>query len=226
MATLTPSGTYTAGDTGNYIAGSGGNYTTGTACYVTQGQVWCQDNGTSAADNVWQAWNSHPMTGDLVGGRSSAYHHGGLSDTVGSAGGMLCADVFQAPRELTPEERAEREAAQAAVQRREAELRREREDAEARAERLLLETLSPLARVQYLANGTVTVIAKSGRVYAIAKGRARNVYELDPATRARRSRLCAHPVDGVPDQDTMLAQKLMLEHAEEEFLAMANRSAV
>jgi hypothetical protein len=35
-------------------------------------------------------------------------------------------------------------------------------------------------------------------------------------------RLCAHPADFVPNPDTMLAQKLYLEHQEEAFVKIAN----
>jgi hypothetical protein len=36
-------------------------------------------------------------------------------------------------------------------------------------------------------------------------------------------RLCAHPNAGVPDFDTMLAQKLMLEHDDSAFFNVANK---
>jgi hypothetical protein len=35
-------------------------------------------------------------------------------------------------------------------------------------------------------------------------------------------RLCVHPMIGVPDSDTMLAQKLLLEHDEDRCIRVAN----
>ena len=105
----------------------------------------------------------------------------------------------------------------------------ERSAADKRAEKLLQETLSLAQREELALNGffTLTTIAKSGeeRIYRIRRGRSRNVEQVD-ATGRRIKTLCAHPIAAVPDADTMLAQKLMLETPEmqEEFLRIANHS--
>jgi hypothetical protein len=92
-----------------------------------------------------------------------------------------------------------------------------------RAEALLVSCLNSAQRAQLAAQGSFEVRARSGRVYQIRRGRVQNVFELDGRGHAVR-RLCAHPQDGVPDADTMLAQKLMIECHEEGFLALANVS--
>ncbi len=59
------------------------------------------------------------------------------------------------------------------------------------------------------------------KVYRIRQGRSGNVDLLGADGKPIR-RYCAHPDLFVPDEDTMLAQKLMLETAEEQFLRTAN----
>ncbi len=105
----------------------------------------------------------------------------------------------------------------------------ERSKAEKRAEKLLQELLSAEQRAELAAKGffTLRTIAKSGeeRIYRIRRGRSRNVEQVD-AQGNRIKTLCAHPIEMVPDADTMLAQKLMLEtpDMQEEFLRIANHS--
>ncbi len=103
----------------------------------------------------------------------------------------------------------------------------ERSLAERRAEKLLQETLSAAQREELASKGffTLKTIAASGeeRIYRIKRGRSRNVEQVD-ANGNRIKYLCAHPIAQVPDADTMLAQKLMLETDEGEFLRIANHS--
>lgn len=65
--------------------------------------------------------------------------------------------------------------------------------------------------------------AKDGarRIYRIHKGRSMNVDLLGANGKPVR-KFCAHPGLYVPDEDTMVAQKLMLETDEEQFLRTAN----
>jgi hypothetical protein len=99
--------------------------------------------------------------------------------------------------------------------------------ADKRAEKLLEEQLSAAQREELAAQGffTLRTIAPTGegRIYRIRRGRSRNVEQVDGTGRVIKT-LCAHPQAMVPDADTMLAQKLMLEFGEEEFLLIANHS--
>jgi hypothetical protein len=95
--------------------------------------------------------------------------------------------------------------------------------ASARAEQLLLSVLCEESRRQLATAGFFTVRAQSGKVYQIHRGRTRNVRWRDPAT-GRTLYYCCHPAEHVPDADTMLSQKLMLELQEAEFLRLANVS--
>lgn len=100
---------------------------------------------------------------------------------------------------------------------------KEAEDtARARAEVLLDRYLRDDQRVTLREKGWFLVEAKSGARYRIYRGRSHNVKLLDSRDREVAS-LCAHPRDVVPEADCMLSQKLMLELAEDKFLAIANK---
>lgn len=92
-----------------------------------------------------------------------------------------------------------------------------------RAKALLMEHLSEKQKKQLIERGEFVVKSKSGKHYAITKGRAGNVFSLDEH-RKRVNRYCIHPTDYVPDYDTMLSQMIWLKWNEEEFLKVANVS--
>jgi hypothetical protein len=103
----------------------------------------------------------------------------------------------------------------------------ERAQARERAEELLRECLAPdqaeeLSRAGHFHVDTISPNGERRR-YRIERGRARNVKQVDAGGRVVKT-LCAHPIAQLPDADTMLAQKLMLEASEEEFLRIANHS--
>lgn len=90
-----------------------------------------------------------------------------------------------------------------------------RKQARERAEQLLVSCLSPSQRQQYEENSTFTVTGQSGEHYTIHSFSAYNV--TSPTWS-----FCAGPQD-VPICDQMLAQKLMLETEEVQFLRIANK---
>lgn len=103
----------------------------------------------------------------------------------------------------------------------------ERKQARERAELLLRECLTPAQReeLQLHRHFHLETVGKDGsrRRYRIERGRSRNVKQVT-AEGAVIKTLCMHPVDWVPDADTMLAQKLYLEADEDAFLRIANHS--
>jgi hypothetical protein len=100
---------------------------------------------------------------------------------------------------------------------------KEAEDtARGRAEDLLNRYLREDQRATLKERGWFLVEGKSGARYRIYRGRSHNVKLLDAGDREVAS-LCAHPQMVVPEADTMLSQKLMLELAEDRFLAIANK---
>lgn len=90
-----------------------------------------------------------------------------------------------------------------------------------RARRLLVSALSKEQRAQFERDGYFVVHGRSAR-YRIRQARSANIDVIDRKGFVSH-RLCAHTVDWIPDFDTMLTQKLMLEHDEADFLGVANR---
>lgn len=90
-----------------------------------------------------------------------------------------------------------------------------------RALRLLVRSLSPAQRVDFERSKAFEVRGKSGQLYRITYATTANIEVVTEAGVVVR-RLCAGPV-GVPIPAVMLAQKLMLETREAEFLRIAAR---
>jgi hypothetical protein len=88
-----------------------------------------------------------------------------------------------------------------------------------RSLRLLVRCLSKAQRDEFERSRSFTVRGRSGQPYRITYGTTSNV---EVVTRSGKvvSRLCAGPT-GLPTPAVMLAQKLMLETAESEFLRIA-----
>ena len=95
--------------------------------------------------------------------------------------------------------------------------------AEEKALQLLLDNLEENQVEIFKKTGCFVVIGQSGKKYRINKGRLRNVEELKEDGTTEK-RMCFHPELWVPDYDTMLAQKLMLEFSEQEARRVANFS--
>lgn len=133
---------------------------------------------------------------------------------------------------IRPQLSAEEQAAQAERWQAEAERQRKlvdaerlkREAAERRAQELLEANLDLEQRDRLRKDGHIFVCGKSGHRYRIRKGRSGNVDLVGRDGKITHT-LCAHPREYVPDQDTMLAQKLMLEDDDVGFMNLANRSA-
>lgn len=181
-----------------------GSYTDSTTSSTTNSvwNSWVCDTGTSATSNeVWTIWT----TGD--------------STTYGAS------NVYQPPPETEEQrlarlerERQRREEAEAA--------KRERDEAKRKAEELLRESLDREQREQFDATKWFYVISQSGKRYRIRNGWAGNVDELNEDDLII-AEYCIHPQEwGVPTEDNMLIQKLMLEADEERFLEIANRRSI
>ena len=100
------------------------------------------------------------------------------------------------------------------------EAKAKREAAKERAIQLLRSALSPKQLQEFDRRGYFHVQVGDRR-FRVTRKRTHNVLEVDGQSRILRS-LCAHPVEFVPDEDTMLSQKLILESHPEEFFKLAN----
>ncbi len=110
------------------------------------------------------------------------------------------------------------------VLRRRKALARLRARADRKAEDLLRRYLTEEQRETLDRKGHFYVLAKNGQLFQINRGRSRNVRHIDPATGKPGKTYCVHPTLDVPDADTMLAQKLLLECDIERFFSLANVS--
>lgn len=116
-------------------------------------------------------------------------------------------------RQMTPEE-------QEAEKQRRANEKELKKQADARAELLLRSSLSRKQLGELKRRGYFHVMVGKRR-FRITRKRTHNVMEVDARGRVRKT-FCAHPIDQVPDADTMLAQKLWLETEPKEFFKIAN----
>jgi len=95
-----------------------------------------------------------------------------------------------------------------------------RERAKKKALSLLRQNVSAKQWKDYKELGYFEVISQKGNVYRIYEGRSRNVKKIVDGKVAEI--LCAHPGLQVPNPDTLLSQKLMLECEEDTFRNIAN----
>jgi hypothetical protein len=185
-------------------------------------------NSTLDTNVIWTVWNSQ-LQATMANANSAT-----LTANISTANTLTMtqlATVWGAwnaqLQNATPEQVAEAQRRHQEQTARHAQVQVERTAAEKRAEKLLQDHLSPKQREELAANRffTVASIGKDGqrRTYRIHRGRSRNVQQVDASGRVLKT-LCAHPAMLVPDPDTMLAQKLMLESQEEDFLRIANHS--
>ena len=176
--------------------------------YTVTSSITTTTNASGAYTVTWSAWN------------------GLLNASAVTAYGTAQAQNYRPAPETEEQKqlRATRYAEQVAA----AKLAQEELDkARARAEKLLRENLSAAQLAELVADNhfTLRTLQPDGsqRIYRIKRGRSRNIQEINEAGAVLR-RLCAHPVEDVPDADTMLAQKLWLEADEEAFRRIANFS--
>lgn len=162
---------------------------------------------TDSSSGTWSVWidgTSATSTDNAVWGMW--VNESGTSVT--SCNELSCATVITELRELTPEELE----------------RREQIEADEKAEGLLRSMLTQEQLDQFDAMAAFEVTTERAR-YRIERGRSGNVKELDVDGQVVAS-YCIHPRERVPNADTMLAQKLILESDEAEFLRVANKTQI
>jgi hypothetical protein len=178
-----------------FYASTGSTETTATD--GTIGQTWIVDS-TQATGTTWVVWNTQYMV--YNGDRPP-----------------VPAQIPFSPEQLE-EQRLARERARAAR------LAKEAKQAEAheRARVLLREFLDEQQRDTLDKHRWFEVVSPAGRRYRIHQGRQGNVYLIEGGHQVMR--YCIHPSEWVPDEDTMLAQALMVRCAEDDFVNIANKT--
>jgi hypothetical protein len=176
-------------------------------------------DGTLTADvTAWlRTWTNSTATNTFI--PSTQY------TTTATATNCVTSYYIVFPVTLTQPRENEAELAEA--RRREQELRRREQElerqAEERADRLLQAELTPAQAEEFSRDRCFTLIGQSGRRrYRIrSTAHAQNIECLDAAGKPVE-RLCAHLPETFPILDSVLAQKLWLEHDEDGFRRIAN----
>lgn len=196
-----------------------------TTAVTTSGDSWFTGVGmagttSDTAKIVWQSW-AEPVTTSLPfdGALASKFNPDTFQDFEVRT--VWTAIVEKA---LTPEQELVQKKAAEVRKSQYAELAEAKANAQLRAEALLIAALTVEQKKEYGKDKTFTVWA-AGKRYRIKEGRSHNIEELN-SDGLKIATLCAHPREFVPNFDTMLAQKLMLETVPDEFLRLANRSEV
>jgi len=185
------------------------------------GEWYAWSNTATTSNASWMSWivTSNALRDDTSGSTWTTWIHNNMPE------GQDLQVLRQEASHWSNQEELDRTVARVA----EFEAERERERArQLRANELLIAALDKQQREDLAHRGAfrLDVLSRDGtkRRYEITRGRTGNVYQLDEAGN-RILKFCAHPRIACPNEDTMLAQKLILEADEEGFLAIANRSA-
>jgi hypothetical protein len=192
------------------VAGPWHYWTNSTVTSTATWTNWTTTTATTAGnDTTWVLWTD---------ATSSA-------TTTMTWSGWINSDNVYKPIERTPEQRAEDErrwtTERAENARRAAVAAEDRRKACETARRLLVSMLSHQQHEQLQRERFFEVIGRNTkRRYRIREGTHGNVRLLDEAGREVTS-YCGQP-NGVPTEDSMLAQKLQIEHDEDAFLRVAN----
>jgi hypothetical protein len=193
--------TSSTADTWYYWNDTGTSSTTSTVWIQWVGAVASSSTvssyDTSTGNDVWTCWV--------------------VTDSNGTIRQATPSRVAETPEEIAAREERQRVAAE------------QRVAASARARQVLLENLTAKQKKEFEKHGWFIVQGqKSNKRYKIMGNVwSGNVHELRAANdNTRVASYCCHtPQSMCPLEDNLLAQKLMLETAEEEFLRLANRSA-
>lgn len=190
----------------------------------------------SATDSTWVYWNGSTVT--TAASTTSTWRYWNNNSTTTSSiilprdGVWVNTKTEQiqrpAPPILTPEQVAAEKLRREQMERKWAAERAAEQRAKDVAQELLVAHLTPEQR-KFMADHKFFVVegGKSKKKYRIwtEKGIHGNVEELDAAGKAIAS-YCVQLRDTyIPTGDHLLAQKLMFEHAEDDILKVANRTA-
>ena len=174
----------------------------------TANTIDCTTTTSASTDTIWVSWNTSSST---------------AMTTIWSTWSSDVVTIQNDAPVQTPEQRAAMEAAweqqRAENQRAADEAMERRKAATARARALLEAVLDHKQREQLAKDRFFEVLARSGKLFRIHHGTHGNVRLVENGREV--TRYCAQPYD-VPIEDSMAAQKLMIETDEGAFMRVAN----
>lgn len=181
----------------------------------------------TVSGNIWPIWTSTATPSATTTDVTWGYWVGGIDATTAGTTVIYTGTVWAGwsnnviETQEQAQARREAQAARYAEQRRkEDEWAEQRKKARETAKALLEMLLDAQQKEQLASKKYFDVISKKGRKYRIRESIAGNVRLLEDSGR-ESVQLCIHPVS-VPEEDAMLAQKLMIETDEDAFLRTAN----
>lgn len=175
-----------------------------------------QTSSTTSTD-VWESWNDTTTSTTTYSSGSIWYTWCSDSTAMAEAVTISSYPIHEPSEEELAERAREAEERDKARQ----EQQRQQEIALEKSKQLLLDSLDEPNQERLHRDRQIHVWSKSGKSFRIKCGRQHNIFEMDAEGKDIRE-YCIHVKDVVPNFDNMLAQKLMLESYEEEFLRVAN----
>jgi hypothetical protein len=198
---------------------------------ISQGIIMPNSAITSTTSDVtWQIWVNNSISTVAF---SPSHISMGTGNVTASCGTttivwndwneqyVINAGQILVPPKVSEEERARREAQARAYQEEMVRKDAERRAAEIKADALLHSCLSAEQKEELTKKNHFHLYVGKNK-YRIERGISGNVKLINENDDRPKHQYCIHPVD-VPVGDVMLAQKLLLETNEEEFLRVANR---
>jgi len=164
-------------------------------------------SAVSTTINTWVSWNYHQeMAATITNG------------VVSTA--PIPESALQRLREEAENAKRQREIEQQRIREENFRITADRIRAKEKAEKLLQSALTPNQQEDLKVKGFFHCRSKIGRIYRIYRGSHGNVIRMGDNGK-EIERLCVQPAY-VPEGDCMLAQKLHIEHNEDEFRRTAN----
>jgi len=182
---------------------------------------------TSTTGDTWTEWNQiyTATTSNHIYTSYTASTTSNIITATWSAWNdnyLVKAHNILVPPRISEEERQRRAEAEKQRQLLYAEEERKRKLADAKAEKLLLQLLDEKQAQEYKEKGRFHMYV-GNKKYRIDKGWAGNVKLVEEKGNVLSS-YCIHPRQRMPEADNLIAQKLMLEANEQEFLRVANET--
>lgn len=170
-------------------------------------------SSTSTSASTWLDWNTLSTTSTSCSTGSSATWR---VWTGPNQVAVSRSESYAAIPKITEEQRAENE-------RRLREHVRQQKTIQQRATKLLLQNLNREQQREYVRTKQFKITLSNGNVYLLQRVWSGNVYRLNEQNLAT-CRYCLHFKTTIPYEDLLLAQKLLLESNEAEFLQRANKT--
>lgn len=174
-----------------------------------------------STNTMWQIWTNTSAAGTFVPTVNATCGNTLITWVNWNEQYTIHAGQIIVPASISPEERVHREAQAKAFLEERDRKEAERKAAEIKAEKLLHSCLTEEQKDELIKKNYFHLYV-GNKKYRIERGTTGNIKLLYENSDNPKHQYCIHPT-GVPVGDVMLAQKLLLETNEEEFLRVANR---